>query len=208
MLALCLAGCVPALAQSVALTGIMGERALLVIDGAAPEIFSPGQTRMGVTLVSAGGEVAVVVIGGRNQSLRVGESPVSVAGRVAGAGGSRVVLQAGSGGHFFGTGQINGITMPFVVDTGASNVVLGVEQAERIGLDFRSGRRDLVSTANGNTLAYRVALSSIRIGEVEVFNVEATVVPSTIPVILLGNSFLGRFQIRQENSQMVLEKRY
>ena len=52
--------CNGAMAQSVALTGVMGERALLVIGDAAPEVVAPGETRQGVTLVSAGGESAVI----------------------------------------------------------------------------------------------------------------------------------------------------
>jgi len=205
---LCALACAPAAAQSVALTGIMGERALLVIDGAAPEVVAPGETRDGVTVVSAGGETAVIDIHGQRQTLRVGESPVSVGGKDGSANASRLVLNAGSGGHFLGTGQINGVTVRFMVDTGASNVVMGAAQAEAIGLNYRSGPRDQVTTANGVTLAYRTQLDSVRIGEVEVFNVAATVVPANTPVVLLGNSFLERFRMKQENDLLVLEKRY
>jgi len=200
--------CNGAMAQSVALTGIMGERALLVIGDAAPEVVAPGETRQGVTLVSAGGESAVIEIQGQRQTLRVGENPISVSGKGDTGHGARVVLSAGSGGHFFGTCRINGMTVPFVVDTGASSVVLGVAQADAIGLNYRSGQHVTVSTANGQTLAFRVPLNSVQIGDVEVFNVEATVVPSSVPIVLLGNSFLRRFQMKQENDLLVLERRY
>jgi aspartyl protease family protein len=43
---------------------------------------------------------------------------------------------------------------------------------------------------------------------VEVRDVDASVVPGNMPYILLGNSFLGRFQMKRENEQMVLERRY
>jgi len=65
-----------------------------------------------------------------------------------------------------------------------------------------------VSTANGTTLAWQVKLDSIQLGDVEIYNVAATVVPAGASVVLLGNSFLGRFQMRQENDVLVLEKRY
>lgn len=195
-------------AQSVALTGTMGNRALLVIDGAAPQVVGLGEIRQGVTLISADGDLAVVEIRGRRQSLRVGESPVSVGAHGGPAEGQRVVLYAGSGGHFFGTAQLNGVTVPFVVDTGASNVVIGAAQAERMGLNFRSGKREMVVTANGYAPSYGIPLNTVRIGDVEVFNVQATVVQAGLPAVLLGNSFLGRFQMKQENDQLILEKRY
>jgi len=200
--------CTDALAQSVALTGVMGERALLVIGDGAPQVLVPGQTQQGVTLVSVGEQSAVIEIQGQRQTLHVGENPVSIGARGGAARGSRVVLSAGSSGHFFGTAMINGITVPFVVDTGASNVVIGAAQAEQMGIRYRGGQRMTVITANGATLGYEVALDSVRIGEVEVFHVGATVVPANIPVVLLGNSFLGRFQMKQENDLLVLEKRY
>lgn len=196
-----------AAAQTVALTGVMGERALLVIDGAAPQVLAAGETRQGVLLVSTDGETAVVELGGHRQTLRVGESPVSVGNRGSGSG-TRVTLHAGTGGHFMGTGQFNGVTLPFMVDTGASNVVMSTAQADQIGLQYRDGQRGAVTTANGTVPAWLVHLNSVRLGEVEIYNVAVTVVPAGAPLVLLGNSFLGRFQMRQENDELVLEKRY
>ncbi|HXY05962.1 MAG TPA: TIGR02281 family clan AA aspartic protease [Burkholderiaceae bacterium] len=197
-----------AMGQSVALTGVMGERALLVIGDAAPEVFAPGQTHQGVTLVSVSEQSAVIEILGQRQTLRVGERPVSVGAKGPSASGSRLVLSAGTSGHFYGTAQINGVSARFVVDTGASNVVMGAAQAERMGINYRAGQPLSVVTANGPTVGYLVALDSVRIGDVEVFHVDATVVPAAIPVVLLGNSFLGRFQMKQENDLLVLEKRF
>jgi aspartyl protease family protein len=196
----------PAAAQSVALTGTMGERALLVIDGAEPQVFVPGQTRQGVTLVSAEGEAAIVEIQGQRQNLRVGENPVSLERH--GGGAQRIVLHVGSGGHFFGTAQINGKTLPFMVDTGATSVVISVAQADQIGLSYRSGARAGVATANGNVAAWHLPLDLVRIGEVETYHVQADIVPNGTRFMLLGNSFLARFRMTQENDQLILEKRY
>ncbi|HXY22045.1 MAG TPA: retropepsin-like aspartic protease, partial [Burkholderiaceae bacterium] len=178
-----------------------------VIEDAAPLVLAPGQTSHGVTLISVAEQSAVIEILGQRQTLRVGERPVSLA-KARGNSGSRVVLSAGSGGHFFGIAQINGVSMRFVVDTGASNVVMGVAQAEQLGINYRAGQRVSVNTANGVALAYQAALDSVRVGDVEVFHVDATVVPASVPIVLLGNSFLGRFQMKQENDLLVLEKRY
>ena len=62
-------------------------------------------------------------------------------------------------------------------------------------------------TANGPVPVYRVMLASVRVGEVQVYNVEATIVPMQMPFVLLGNSFLTRFQMKRENDVMTLSKR-
>lgn len=197
-----------AYAQSVALTGVMGSRALLVIDGAPPAVVAQGQTTAGVTLIETDDQTAVVEVQGRRQSLRVGESPVRLGASGGGGSGQRIVLHAGTGGHFTGVAQFNGSTLPFVVDTGASDVVLAAAQAAQIGLDYRKGTAGAVVTANGTVQAWRVHLDSVRVGDVALYNVEAMVVLSAMPFALLGNSFLSRFQLRQENDQLTLDKRY
>ena len=79
--------------------------------------------------------------------------------------------------------------------------------AERIGLDYRNAPRAMTQTANGAVPVHRVSLGAVRVGEVEVANVEAIVVPARMSYVLLGNSFLGRFQMRRENDQLRLERR-
>ena len=63
-------------------------------------------------------------------------------------------------------------------------------------------------TANGTVTVWHLKLASLRIGEVEVHDVDATVVPAGMPYVLLGNSFLTRFQMKRENETMILERRY
>jgi aspartyl protease family protein len=198
----------PAFAQNVALTGVMGQRALLVIDSAAPQIFAPGENRQGVTLISADGDRAVVEVQGRRQSLRVGDVPVSVAGAAGSAIGSRVVLTAGAGGHFISAGQINGASVRFLVDTGATEVSMSAQEADRIGLQYRSGTPVVMNTANGAVHGYRVHLDSVRLGGVEVYNVQAIVAEGQMPFVLLGNTFLTHFQLKQENDSLTLDRRF
>jgi len=195
-------------AQSVALTGIMGQRALLVIDGAAPAVLAPGDQREGVTLISAQGDQAVVEVKGSRQSLRVGDVPVVRMAAAAGAGATRIVLPAGPGGHFISSGQINGASVRFLVDTGATDVSMSIQEADRIGLQYRAGQPITMSTANGLVQGYQVHLDTVRLSGVEVYNVEAIVAPSSMPYVLLGNTFLTHFQLKQENDSLTLDKRF
>lgn len=198
-------------AQSVAMTGGMGSRALLVINGGQPKAMAAGDSHQGVKVLSVSSEQAVVDIGGKRQTVRLGEGPVSVGGSGGGgggSGGSQIVLTAGRGGHFHSLGAINGRSVNFVVDTGATLVAMSVAEAKRIGLKYEDGEAGYTSTANGVIRAYRVKLNSVRIGDVELRNVEGSVSEGAMPYVLLGNSFLGRFQMKRENDQLTLTKRY
>ncbi len=195
-----------AAAQSVSLGGQMGDKALLVIDG-APRTLAVGASQGGVKLLSLSAAGAVVEVGGRKLALAVGAAPVNLGGQASEGTGSQIVLTAGSGGHFVTQGTINGRSVRFMVDTGATSVALSQAEAEHIGLPYKNGQRGMVNTANGPAPAYRVSLSSVRIGDVQVYDVEALVLPAPMEHVLLGNSFLTRFQMRRENDRMTLERK-
>ena len=195
-------------AESVALAGMMGSKALLVVDGSAPKSVAVGETHQGVKVISTSGDQAVIEQDGKRTTLRVGEAPVHMGASTSGGKGNRIVLMAGSGGHFMTAGQINGKAVQFMVDTGATSVAMGAQDAERAGINYKAGRPVMMSTANGNAQGFQIKLASVRIGDVEVFDVDAVVTPQAMPFMLLGNSFLTRFQMSRENDQMTLTKRY
>jgi aspartyl protease family protein len=206
-LGLSLALCGAAQAESVALAGMLGSKALLVVNGSAPKTVAAGETHLGVKVISTSGDEAVIELSGKRQTLRVGESPVSQGGNGGASGGSRIVLTESGGGHFMTTGQINGRAAQFMVDTGATFIAMGIADAERMGLNYKSGQSVHMSTANGESTGYHIKLSSVRIGDVSVYEVDAVVIPQAMPFLLLGNSFLSRFQMKRENSVMTLDKR-
>lgn len=194
-------------AQSVSLQGMLGSKALLIVDGTPPRSVGVGETHMGVKVLATAGDQATVEINGKRHTMRVGDAPASV-GQASSPRGDRIVLTAGFGGHFLTQGAINGRAVEFMVDTGATSVAMGVAEAERLGIDYRKGRMGHSATANGVVTTYRIKLNSVRIGDVEVYDVDASVLPFNMGHILLGNSFLTRFQMTRFNNQMVLERRY
>ena len=193
----------------VALSGVSGQKALLVVDGAATKFLVAGQTHQGVKLLSVDGDSATVDIQGQRQVLQVGAAPVSVGnnGRSDG-GGQRIVRTADPSGHFLPDGQIKGKSVKFLVDTGATTVALGAAEARRINLKYDHGRRIQMSTANGLSTGYLIRLASVRVGDVVAYDVDAVVSPQPMPFVLLGNSFLNRFQMQKNNDQLTLEKRF
>jgi aspartyl protease family protein len=107
-----------------------------------------------------------------------------------------VEIRAGENGHFHAEAQINGRSIPVLVDTGATLVSLTYEDAERAGLylkpsDFTRG----VTTANGIARVAPVTLESVSIGDITVRNVKGTVSErGRLATTLLGMSFLGRLE--------------
>ncbi|MDE2297546.1 MAG: TIGR02281 family clan AA aspartic protease, partial [Burkholderiales bacterium] len=104
LLALAAAG---AHAQSVSMSGSLGDKALLIIDG-APRTVATGSTVQGVKLVAVRGSEATVEVHGKRQVLSLGGAQVNLGAAPSDGGGSRIVLTAGSGGHFVTDGAING----------------------------------------------------------------------------------------------------
>jgi len=196
-------------AQSVALSGILGDKALLIIDGAAPTLLAAGSNKGAVKVLSvnpARQEVSIDIMG-RQSLLRVGASPVSLGSTGDAADSGRFIsIPMGSGGHFFIDGLINGGSAKFLVDTGASTITMGRADADRLGIDYKQhGTPITMGTANGVTQGQRVNLKTLRIGEVQVHDIDAVVGPN-MPFILLGNNFLSRFKMQRNSDMMLLEK--
>jgi len=195
------------LAQTVSMAGSIGDnKALLMING-APHTLAIGSTVKGVTLKRVMQGQAEVEIAGKSLMVAIGGAPASVGGGSGGgASGREILIAAGPGGHFVTSGQINGKPVQFMVDTGATVVAMGRQEAERLGIDWKKGQPSMGQTAGGVVPTYSVSLTSVRIGDVEVFGVNAMVLPAEMPFILLGNSFLGRFSMRRDSNVMKLEK--
>jgi aspartyl protease family protein len=196
----------PVLAQTVTLSGSLGDKALLVIDG-TPRTVAVGGTVQGVKLLQLSGSDAVVEIQGQRQALRMGARQTDLGGAPSAGTGSRIVLQADGAGHFWASGSINGKPVRFLVDTGATFLSMGATEAERLGIDYRKGQRGVGRTATGEVVAYKVGLDSVRVGDVQVYNVDALITQLPMEQVLLGNSFLTRFQMRRDNDILVLSKR-
>uniref|UniRef100_UPI0030FBA564 retropepsin-like aspartic protease family protein n=1 Tax=uncultured Acidovorax sp. TaxID=158751 RepID=UPI0030FBA564 len=161
-LALLLTALSTGLAQAqtaVALAGILGSKALLVVNGSAPRGIAVGETHQGVRVISVEKEQALVEVDGARRSIRLGEAPVSVGSRT---GGRRVVLMADARGHFINTGMINGTRMQYMVDTGASTVAIGKADADRMGLQYTKGQPVQMNTANGVAQGWLIRLDSVR----------------------------------------------
>ena len=135
------------------------------------------------------------------QARQAPEPPVSQAAQ-SGATGDELIVRAGPNGHFMVDAVVDGVELRFLVDTGASRVVLTAEDAERLGyrldgLDYS----ERYQTANGEILGAPVVLPELRIGDLEIEDVHSSVIRAPLSTSLLGMTFLSRlesFEVRDE----------
>jgi len=201
--------CGPAGATDVALIGVIGDKAaVLAVDGGDPKTVKVGQTWRGITVLTVEKERATIEMDGKQRVLQRGVHYRNVEAPSA-ANRSRVLLAADTRGHFYIEGAVNRVPVRFLVDTGATMVSLPQRDADRLGIDYRKGRRGQSSTANGPATVYLVRLDSIRIGDIELHGVEALVHEGPgLDQALLGMSFLNRVNMQREGATMTLIQRF
>ena len=91
---------------------------------------------------------------------------------------------------------------------GATAIALPARDAERLGIDYRKGRRGVSHTANGQVPVYRVNLDSVKLGSIELRSVDAIVIEQGLDIALLGMSFLNRVEMKREGATMTLTRRF
>ena len=191
----------------VRVVGLFGGRAVVVIDG-RQHILKAGQTTPeGVRLVTANSESAVLVIDGEQVRARLDGR---VTARKHTAGVLEFQISRNLAGMYTTVGSINGQTVSFLVDTGATHIALNAAEARRLGVDFRvEGSLMSVTTASRVERAWAVKLDSVKLGGLELRNVEAVVLEGEQPAVaLLGMSYLGQLEITNTGRLMTLRKKY
>jgi aspartyl protease family protein len=196
-------------ADELNVVGLSSGKAVIQIgSNARPRVLRDGDVLPnGIKLIKATPESALFEIDGKRRSLALGSNQISNANSGFNASSS-VTLVADGRGHFLTTGSINGATVQFLVDTGATMVSMGITDARRIGINYLKGERGSSRTANGVVRVYRVKLDSVKLGDISLHNVDSLVHESDMPFVLLGMSFLNRVEMRRAGTDLTLTKRY
>ena len=189
------------------IVGLFSNKAVLIINGGKPKTLSVGQASDGVKLIAADSQTATLQIEGNTKRLGMGQA-ASVAGKSS-SGSASAVLYANSQGHFVSDCQINGASLKFILDTGATSVALNSGDAKFANIDYKRGEPMQVSTANGVVTAYRVTIATLKIGSITLNQVEASVLEGgSPPLVLLGMSALNRLDMKREDIALTLTKKY
>jgi aspartyl protease family protein len=118
-----------------------------------------------------------------------------------------IVLPRAPDGHYYLTLQISGVPMQFLVDTGATNVVLAMSDARKLGIDpEKLLYLGTASTANGVVRTARVTLQDVALGPIHDAQITAFVNDGEMAGSLLGMDYLGRFKVEIAADRMVLTR--
>ncbi|WP_432723929.1 TIGR02281 family clan AA aspartic protease [Jeongeupia wiesaeckerbachi] len=195
-----------ALATNITLMAVLGNKAILNIDGAQRTV-TVGQSSGSVKLLALNSDAATIDVGGAQKRIVLGEG-YSVSGGNRDNGGGSLVLSADRAGHFFADLRINGTTQKAIVDTGASYISLSGGMADRMKINYRSGRAGEAMTANGRINVWITKVPQVQIGNLMLYDVDVSVQDgNTLDIALLGNSALNRFQMKRDNDLLTLTKK-
>ncbi len=186
---------------------LFSGKAVMLINGQR-HILSVGQTSPeGVKMISANSRGAVLEINGQAKSYLLGNR---VSTTFAKKEKTRVQIVANDRGMFLSHGSINGQSVKFLVDTGATTVAISARQAKKLGILYRiNGVETRASTASGLAKVWAINLKSVSLGTIKQKNIKAMVVEGDYPRhALLGMSFLDRLHVKKQANKMTLEQRY
>lgn len=109
---------------------------------------------------------------------------------------------------FIVAGQINGQAVDLLIDTGATTVAVSQELAQRLGL--RRGQARQINTASGITVGYTTVLQRLSVGELQLDNVAAIILPAMRSgrQVLLGMNALAEFELNQRGDTLVLRHKH
>ena len=205
VLALCMAaGTAAWAAPQVRVLALFEGKALLEIDGSKRVLATGAVSPEGVRVVSASSRTVLVEIDGRQQSLGLG-----AAGRfgTAPTGLELRLVRDGAGGYR-SPGLVNGRSVEWLIDTGASSVALSGADADRLDLPWRSAGRPVgIATAQGTKTGHRIVIDSLQIGDLRVSSVDAVVLDGDYPRSpLLGMNVLQRLTMRTEGDLLILQQ--
>ena len=115
-----------------------------------------------------------------------------------------VPLKRNRQGHYLLVGQINGEDVEFLLDTGATDVVVPASTARRLGLPY--GMRGRAMTANGPVTIYQTRIDELHLGEIRLTNIDASINPNMEGAILLGMTALGQIEFSQQADTLTLKQ--
>ena len=195
-----------ATALDVNVVGLFPNKAVVQIEGGVLQTLSVGQkTRDNIILLSVDRDGATFDVQGRRVALTIGPARRQTSPAAA---ANYAVVPTNERGDLVADGEVNGMPVRFAVDTGATFITLPAREASRLGLDYHNGQKLVMETANGTVFAYRLKLDTVRVGDVAVHNVDAVITEGdSLPVALLGMSFLNRTDMKREGTTLTLTQR-
>lgn len=195
-----------AVVVNIMVVGLFKDKAVVEVDG-QQHFLNVGETSPeGLKLIAANSNNATFEINGEKQIFPLGDR---INSNYIEAEKKTAVTLWPTNGMYTATGNINGYTISFLVDTGASTIAMNAATASRLGIDYRLGQQVGIRTASGKSVGYKVKLDYVQLDQIKLHNVDAVVLDGEEPsVTLLGMSFLGQLDIEHNGERLDLRQKY
>jgi aspartyl protease family protein len=185
--------------------GLFKNHAVVRLQG-SEFLMKAGDTRGGVTLVSADARQARVAYQGREHVVGLSNR---VSSQYRAVDKAQVVISSDSLGQYWIRGAINNHFTNFLVDTGASVVAISEVDARQLGIEFDASHQGTVQTAQGTADTHFVTLDEIVVGGITAYNVRAAIIAGEYPLEpLLGMSFLRQVSLQENAGVLTLTKQH
>ncbi|RDH83722.1 MAG: TIGR02281 family clan AA aspartic protease [endosymbiont of Galathealinum brachiosum] len=192
-------------ADKIEVQALMPGMVVLLIDDSRVTL-KTGDQSQGVKLISATSKIAELDVDGVKKFYQMGTT-VSTSFKQRELITERIVLN--KYGMFKSFGTINGQSVKFLIDTGATSVAMSAKQARKLGIQYRiEGSETRANTASGIAKGWLVTLKSVRLGKLLERNVQGMVIDGDYPQeVLLGMTFLNRMKVENETGIMKITRK-
>lgn len=194
-------------ANKITVVGLFRNKALVNIDGQQRLLTAGKVSPEGIMLISSTSKQAILEIDGIQHQFGLHDGITN--NYQPPTGQAVVIITPDEGGMYRADGMINDKQVKFVVDTGATLISMNKHEAQRLGINYKDSKvKAMSNTASGVEEVTIVNLRKVKMGDIELYNVSAAVHDTDYPsVILLGNSFLGKIDMKREGRLLQLKKK-
>lgn len=191
---------------NIVVVGLFSDQAVLTINEQQHLLKVGNTSPEGVKLISATSQSAIIEVAGVQKKYFLGSR---IGGHFAPAAEQPMVSVWPNKGMYLTVGSVNGYSVDFLIDTGASAIAFNAATARRLGLEYLNAPAGMAQTASGIEKVYQITLDHVQIGGIRLHNIGAMVLDGPYPErALLGMTFLGQVEISRTNERMDLKKKY
>ena len=197
--------------DNIVINGLFKDKVVATIDGKQKILKKNELTSDGLKLIKSNSKEATIEIDGIIKILTLDEKigntfKTTSDDKKPYSYRKRVSIKVDALGMYKTSGQINGKTVEFLVDTGATLVSMSSGLAEQLKIKYEKGKKIQMITAKGPSIAYVVELNKVKVGDIELYNITGSVSDDMTGRALLGMSFLGKLDMKRKGKYLVLEK--
>ena len=197
--------------DNIVINGLFKDKVVATIDGKQKILKKNELTSDGLKLIKSNSKEATIEIDGIIKVFTLDEKigntfKTTSDDKKPYSYRKRVSIKVDALGMYKTSGQINGKTVEFLVDTGATLVSMSSGLAEQLKIKYEKGKKVQMMTAKGPSIAYVVELNKVKVGDIELYNITGSVSDDMTGRALLGMSFLGKLDMKRKGKYLVLEK--